>query len=127
MRAICVEVLSINCSECRDDLLVDCDAWGLPLPTERVILAPPHWRNRRCPHLENGLDLSYLGPGPRPRNSEVGDEEASERWKETEEEIEEPTWWNNLDASKDIGYPCREEGRYGSYPSYDGFGDESNP
>ncbi|HQU93806.1 MAG TPA: hypothetical protein PLK77_16035 [Pyrinomonadaceae bacterium] len=35
-------------------------------------------------------------------------------------------WPRNLDASKNIGYPCREDGRYGSYPSHDGFDDESN-
>jgi hypothetical protein len=32
-----------------------------------------------------------------------------------------------LDHSKDIGFPCRESGRYGSYPSHDGFDDESKP
>lgn len=32
----------------------------------------------------------------------------------------------NLDASKDIGYPCREGGAYGSYSSIDGFDDESH-
>ena len=32
----------------------------------------------------------------------------------------------NIDASKNIGYPCREEGAYGSYPSMDGFDDESD-
>lgn len=32
-----------------------------------------------------------------------------------------------LDHSKDIGFPCREGGRYGSYPAHDGFDDESKP
>lgn len=31
----------------------------------------------------------------------------------------------NLDASKDLGYPCREGGAFGSYSSIDGFDDES--
>lgn len=31
----------------------------------------------------------------------------------------------NLDASKNIGYPCREDGSYGSHASHDGFDDES--
>lgn len=31
----------------------------------------------------------------------------------------------NMDATKDIGYPCREDGRYGSYSSHDGYDDES--
>jgi hypothetical protein len=42
-------------------------------------------------------------------------------------EAETPSWRNNLDATKDYGYPAREEGRYGSYPSHDGFDDESKP
>jgi cold shock protein len=31
-----------------------------------------------------------------------------------------------LDATKDIGYPCRESGKYGSHPAHDDFGDEGN-
>lgn len=42
-------------------------------------------------------------------------------------EIEPPAWSNNLDATKNIGYPARESGRYGSHPSHDAFGDESEP
>jgi hypothetical protein len=42
-------------------------------------------------------------------------------------EVERPEWWNNLDATKDRGYPARETGRCGSYPSHDGFDDESKP
>jgi hypothetical protein len=44
-----------------------------------------------------------------------------------ESDIERPSWWDNLDATKNRGYPAREEGRYGSYPSHDGFDDESKP
>jgi len=42
-------------------------------------------------------------------------------------EVENPSWWNNLDATKNYGYPAREAGRYGSHPSHDGFDDESKP
>ena len=38
--------------------------------------------------------------------------ERSERHKETEHEVDVPD-----DASKDIGYPLRENGLYGSYPT----------
>jgi hypothetical protein len=44
-----------------------------------------------------------------------------------ESDIERPSWWDNLDATKNRGYPAREDGRYGSYPSHDGFDDESKP
>ena len=57
-----------------------------------------------------------------------GDEVPTEslRYKNTVE-AEIPSWRNNLDATKNCGYPAREEGRYGSYPSHDGFDDESEP
>ncbi len=32
-----------------------------------------------------------------------------------------------LDRTKNYGFPCRENGRYGSHPSHDGFDDESKP
>ena len=32
----------------------------------------------------------------------------------------------SLDATRNIGYPCRESGRYGSHPAHDDFGDEGN-
>jgi hypothetical protein len=41
-------------------------------------------------------------------------------------QVEKP-WGDKLDATKNCGYPAREEGRYGSYPSHDGFDDESKP
>ncbi len=44
-----------------------------------------------------------------------------------ESDIERPSWRDSLDATKNRGYPAREDGRYGSYPSHDGFDDESKP
>lgn len=32
-----------------------------------------------------------------------------------------------MDATKNIGYPTREQGRYGSHPAHDAFDDESKP
>jgi hypothetical protein len=45
----------------------------------------------------------------------------------SEVEAESPSWRNNLDSTKNYGYPARETGRYGSHPSHDGFDDESKP
>ena len=42
-------------------------------------------------------------------------------------EAESPPWRNNLDATKNYGYPAREAGRYGSHPSHDVFDGESKP
>ena len=36
-------------------------------------------------------------------------------------------WEKNIDATKNYGYSCREEGKYGSLPGHDGFDDESTP
>lgn len=49
------------------------------------------------------------------------------RYRPEDGEVEVPSWKNNLDATKNCGYPAREEGKYGSYPSHDGFDDESEP
>ncbi len=42
-------------------------------------------------------------------------------------EVEAPDGWLNIDATKNIDYPVREQGRYGSHPTHDDFGDESEP
>jgi hypothetical protein len=93
----------------------------LPPPTRKVIVVPDRWLSHKCPHEKRGLVLQFLDTGA------VGLTEnaptTSLRWKD--EEIESPSWWNNLDASKDLGYVAREQGRYGSYPSHDSFDDES--
>jgi len=62
----------------------------------------------------------------KPRSAENTSSSVSTREK-GQIEVERPSWWDNLDATKNCGYPAREEGRYGSYPSHDGFDDESKP
>ena len=42
-------------------------------------------------------------------------------------EVEIETAAIRIDATKDIGYPVREHGPYGSYPSHDPFDGESDP
>lgn len=122
-------VVAVHCEQCRDDLLIDCNDLGLPLPTGEFILIPCWWANKTCYHGKGGLALRVMGPAAshnqteEPRNNRR--EERSARYKDVEAEIEAPDWRNNLDASKDIGYPAREYGLYGSYPAHDGFDDES--
>lgn len=61
----------------------------------------------------------------------LGDDQTlddSEDWDpEDSGEVEAPDGWLNIDATKNIGYPVREQGRYGSHPTHDDFGDESEP
>jgi hypothetical protein len=118
MRIFRVRVTSFNCTQCLSDLIADCRSLGLPLPTNEYSKVPESWLTHECPHQENGLVIE-LEP-------QVSMPEESQRWK-NEDEIEDPEWRNNLDATKGIGYPAREEGHYGSYPGHDGFDDESKP
>ena len=66
---------------------------------------------------------SEAGPLPEPQTPVPKE---SQRWKNGQE-IEDPEWRHNLDATKGIGFPAREEGHYGSHPAHDGFDDESQP
>lgn len=121
VNALRARVILDNCSECRDTLLLDCKAFRLPLPTSELILVPERWVSHKCPHGENGLVLEFETAAA---NKNVEADTESLRWKR-EEEIESPAWRNNLDATKGMGYPAREEGCYGSHPSHDDFDDES--
>ena len=103
-------------------LLLDCKDFGLPLPIGEVILVPERWAAHKCGHQENGFVLEFSKAPHLSQNPSA----QSLRWK-NEEEVESPSWWNNLDATKNRGFPARETGRYGSHPSHDGFDDESEP
>ncbi len=126
MKALRARVNLNNCGECRDELLSECRACGLPIPTGEVISVPERWADHTCPHMHDGLVLKFEGAETNAAEIELETDTESARSTEGEE-IEAPEWWNNLDATKGIGYPAREQGRYGSYPSHDGFDDESQP
>lgn len=117
----------IRCEICFAMLKEHCKRSGLPEPDDTEFKVPRRWLLYVCPHVEDGFVLTEL---PSPQESSVahahqGDEQISARWKDQGAEIEPPSWSSNLDATKGIGYPCREQGRYGSHPSHDGFDDES--
>ena len=46
---------------------------------------------------------------------------------ESETRYESPKAVRDMDHPKDYAHAYREEGKYGSHPSHDGFDDESNP
>jgi len=98
-------------------LLSEIKKFDLPLPTGNVILVPETWANHRCTHGQDGLVLKFETDTA---NIEIESMELSN------DESDDP-WWDTLDATKNIGYPAREQGRYGSHPSHDGFDDESKP
>lgn len=117
----------ITCEICFAMLKEHCRRSGLPEPNDVEFKVPRRWLLYVCPHVEGGILLKELLSQCEPSSvgAPRGTEETSVRWKAQDEELEVPGWRNNLDATKGIGYPCREEGRYGSHPSHDGFDDES--
>ncbi len=124
MEALQAQVIANNCSKCRDQLLVECNRLKLPPPITEFIWVPKRWASHKCTHIENGLVLKFKNPvtnGVQP--DPTGPNDPADGTDITQQ-VER---WDRHDASKGIGYPCREEGSYGSYPSHDGFDDESEP
>jgi hypothetical protein len=124
VNTIRARVVVNRCLECRNELLWDCQESGLPPPTSEINVMPATWGSHECHHLRGVFILKVEGPVLDDPSRETEFDEESLRCKEGNE-IEPPAWSNNLDATKNIGYPARETGRYGSYPSHDGFDDES--
>lgn len=119
MELVRARVVEDNCPECRNDLLAESKSLGgLPLAGAFVMI-PKHWLDAVCPHGRSGLrfDLAEADTGGPPPEAE--------RAKSSEVEFEASD--SRIDATKDIGYPVREHGPYGSHPMHDGFDDESGP
>jgi hypothetical protein len=121
-----------DCHECRDALLQDCIERRLPLPSSEFALVPEHWISRTCPHGKQGFTMVALrsdsGTGSPDHDSvdprddvpsaEIEDQPHRQktRWRDL--------WPDTIDATKGIGYPARDIGRYGSHPSHDGSDDD---
>jgi hypothetical protein len=107
-----------DCLECLSTLLSEAKSLGgLPLSGKFVII-PNHWLNTICVHGHSGLkfDLAVADIG-----------EASREAEHAESEVEFEASESRIDATKNIGYPVREHGSYGSHPMHDDFDDESSP
>jgi hypothetical protein len=122
MKSVCAKVIGWDCDECRDALLLECREFGLPEPIKEIILVPERWISHRCPHGKIGITLNVVEPME--RDDKDDDREAV---RADVEEVEAPDGWLNLDATRGIGYPAREQGRYGSHPSHDRFDGDSEP
>lgn len=119
MELVRAKVVQDSCPECRDALLAEAKSLGgLPLGGD-VVIIPKYWLNTMCPHGRSGLrfDLAVADTGALSREAE--------RAKSGEVELEATD--SRIDATKDIGYPVREHGPYGSHPMHDDFDDESGP
>jgi hypothetical protein len=106
-----------SCPECRKLLRESCKANGVSI--NEVRLVSKKWPNGRCPHgristkYEVEIPVDNRREGCFHRHTEYG----------LECEGSNPI----MDATKDIGYPVREYGPYGSHAIHDSFDDESGP
>jgi hypothetical protein len=132
MSVIYVRIVDWACDTCRAALLQDCRDAQLELPIGEFALIPDHWRERPCPH-DRGFTIDVKGPTPVSDEGEYDDVEIDKGEIEDIERDDQPNRrknrWRDLfpetiDATKGIGYPAREVGRYGSHPQHDGSEDD---
>lgn len=101
--------VTCKCITCGGLVAEDCARFGLGPPIDEICELPVRWLSLTCPHRSDGLIVKLLaGSIETPTGS---DPSGSLRWKA--EEVEKPAWLNNLDFTKNWGFPCREAGRYG--------------
>jgi hypothetical protein len=128
METLRARVVLADCAECRDHLLAACQELGLPLPTGVIVIVPKDWANYQCPHSGGQFQLDFPYGESDPADSYDGVSGELMCWEsEHPMQVETPKSRINLDATKNIGYPVRERGRYGSHASHDRFDDESKP
>ena len=107
-----------GCPECLNNLLEESKSSGGYALGGEVVIIPEHWLDNVCAHGNSGLKFERAAVD----TDEEGDEEGDE-----EREVELKPFDPRMDATKNIGYPLREHGPYGSHPMHDDFDDESNP
>jgi len=119
MELILANVVQNDCPECLTALLEEAKSLtGLQIGGEFVRI-PKHWLNHGCSHGRAGLRFE-------PETTDAGTVlQEVERAKSGDIELENN--YSSIDATKNIGYPVREYGSYGSHPIHDDFGDESGP
>jgi len=109
-------VVQNNCPDClRDVAQESCGEY--PLEGE-VVLIPLRWLTRVCSHGRSGLTFEAITDAA---------ETVLESRREKNDEIELEPFDTRMDATKNIGFPIREHGPYGSHPMHDDFDDESDP
>ncbi len=118
METVNARLLQNDCPECLNALVKEARSVGLPIQGE-VGIIPKHWLNADCPHGRSGLKFESV-------EADAGElSRVSQRAKSDEVELEAVD--TRIDATKNMGYPAREHGPYGSQSMYDDFDDESDP
>lgn len=119
VKVVRARVIQDDCEECRNELLEEARSLGgLPLSGE-VVLIPEHWLDAACVHGRLGLRFELDEAA-----GSASQLEASAR--ESDEDLGTQHPDRAMDATRNIGYPVREHGPYGSHPMHDGFNDESD-
>jgi hypothetical protein len=117
MALIHVRIIESKCNECLGDLVAECKSNWRSNPSREDIYVPEEWLDRKCPHGLPGIEFEGI-----PFSVPDGEDFTADAW-----DVEGPDGWLNLDSTKNIGYPAREDGRYGSHPTYDRFDGDSEP
>jgi len=120
MELVHARVVQDRCPECRNARLEEAKSDAKINLRGPVVIIPSHWLNAMCPHGHSGLNFEFLAVGDTGALSQGGEQAGSG-------EVELDTIDSRMDATKDIGYPVREHGPYGSHPMHDPFDDESGP
>jgi len=124
MKLLRARVIQNDCGECLKALLAEAQSLGgLPLSGE-IVVVPDHWLEASCPHGSSGLKFQLAEPEPAELLGAEDEESIELLGAEGEESTE--RFDPKMDATKNIGYPVREHGPYGSHPMHDDFNDESS-
>jgi len=131
-----VRVLGYDCDDCLAQLKADCAANGHARVGQFAVV-PVVWLRHECPHGRSGVLLEPVEPdhdggvGLSDEDDDGGQEVVSEADMksgiEDQPDFKKGRWRelfpDTIDATKGIGYPAREVGRYGSHPQHDGSDD----
>ena len=124
MKFVHARLVQDGCPQCRDALLLEAQSLGgLPLSGE-VVIIPDHWLNSVCPHGLQGFRFELDNPGALSDGDAASGDDGEEP---DSDEVEFTFIDTRMDATKNIGYPVREHGPYGSHPMHDDFDDDSSP
>lgn len=104
------------------EILKKCPGCGANVKAKKL---PRHIR-LKCPNRKRGANLPRSSPmGRRQTSVSLGmDHDSSNKKRAIYDQVQSR---DRLDATKPYAHPYREQGRFGSHPSHDGFDDESSP
>lgn len=78
-------------------------------------------------HMATYHALSRAAATGRPKGTPKGKLPTKHQHRDTSSNVREPAQFKNLDATRDYFAAYRDYGQFGSYPSHDGYGEESEP